>query len=288
MHVPWHHVVSDMTGGTGMQSLRAMVAGRPDPATVAASRNVRCKASVATVRQALTGNDRPEHVCARRQALELDDSSQVQVAEWAYAMEAVLASLEQAAPETTLPAARHKTRAAHAPACNVRAAVCQLLGTDLTQLHGFGAYTALMLVGACGTDMTPWPTVNHCTSWLTVAPGNKISGGKLRRTNTRRAAKRAAKRLRIAAVNVGKTPTALGAFSRRLAARVGKAKAVTATARKLAGLFDNPLRYGMAYQDPGAAYDEEQYRQRVLKSLRRRATEVGYELQETTAVVGVS
>ena len=288
MNVQLHHVVSDITGVTGMKIIRAIVAGMHDPATLAAYRDVRCKASVDTVRQALTGHYRPEHVFALRQALELYDSYQAKVAECDHAIEAVLASLEQADPETTRPAARHKTRAANEPTFNVRAALFQLLGTDLTQLHGFGAYTALMLVGECGTDMTQWPTVKHFTSWLTLAPGNKISGGKLLSTKTRRSANRAAKLLRISAVNVGKTQTALGAFYRRLAARVGKAKAVTATARKLAVLFYNALRYGMAYQDPGAAYYEEQYRQRVLKGLRRRAKELGYTLQETPAAVGVS
>jgi hypothetical protein len=87
---------------------------------------------------------------------------------------------------------------------------------------------------------------------------------------------------------VGKTQTALGAFYRRLAARAGKAKAVTATARKLAVLFYNTLRYDMAYQDPGASYDEAQYRQRVLRGLRRRAHELGYERRETTTGVEVS
>jgi hypothetical protein len=157
MNVQLHHVVSDSTGGTGMKISRAIVAGRPDPATWAAYRDVRCKASVETVRQALTGNYRPEHVFALRQALELYDSYQAQVAECDQAIEAVLASLEQTAPETPLPVARHKTRAAW----------FQLLGTDLTQLHGFGAYTALMLVGECGTDMTKWPTVQHFPSWRT-------------------------------------------------------------------------------------------------------------------------
>jgi transposase len=170
------------------------------------------------------------------------------------AIEAGLASLEQANPETALPAARQKGRQANAPTVNVRAALFQLLGTALTQLHGCGAYTALMLVGECGLDMTKWPTAKHCTSWLTLAPRTKSSGGTLLRTKTRRSANRAAKLLRIAAVNVGKPQRALGAFYRRLAARVGKAKAVTATARKLAGLFYKTLRYGMASQAPGVAY----------------------------------
>jgi hypothetical protein len=94
--------------------------------------------------------------------------------------------------------------------------------------------------------------------------------------------------LRLAAVNGGKTQTALGAFYRRLAGRVGKAQAVTATARKLAILFYNALRYGMAYQDPGAAYYEAQSRERVLKGLRRRAKELGYALQEIATGTGVS
>jgi hypothetical protein len=288
MNGPWQHGVSDITGVTGMQIIRASVAGRQAPATLAAYRAVRCKASVETVRQALTGHYRPEHGFALRPALEFYDSDQAQGAECDHAMAAVLASLEQAAPETPLPAARPKTRAAHAPTVNVRAALCPLLGTDRTQRQGFGAYTALRRVGACGTDMTKWPTVKHCPSWLTVAPGTQSSGGKLRRTTTHRSANRAAKLLRISAVNVGKTQTALGAFYRRRAARVGKAKAVTATARQRAVLFDHPLRSGMAYQDPGAAYYEDPYRQRVLKSLRRRAKALGYALQAATALVGVS
>ena len=102
--------------------------------------------------------------------------------------------------------------------------------------------------------MTRWPTSKHFTSWLTLAPGSKISGGKVLSASTRRSTNRAAVLLRIAAVSVGRTSTALGAFFRRLAARAGKAKAVTATARKIAVLFYNTLRHGAAYVDPGANY----------------------------------
>lgn len=116
-----------------------------------------------------------------------------------------------------------------------------------------------------------------------------MSGGKVLRANTRRSANRAAKILRFSAVHVGRTQTALGAFYRRWAARIGQAKAVPATARKLAVLFYKTRRYGMRSQDPGASYYEEQYRCRLLKGLRRRATALGYALVETTAAVeGVS
>ena len=70
----------------------------------------------------------------------------------------------------------------------------------------------------------------------------------------------------------------MSAFYRRLSARVGKAKAITATARKIAVLFYNTLRHGMSYADPGATYYEERYRQRVLHNLQRRAKSLGFAL----------
>jgi len=105
-------------------------------------------------------------------------------------------------------------------------------------------------------------------------------------SKTRPSANRAAALLRIAAVNIGRTQTAVGAFYRRLAARVGKAKAVTATARKLAILFYNALRFGMAYVDPGASHYEARYRQRVLDHLRRRAQHMGFTLVASPASQG--
>ena len=88
----------------------------------------------------------------------------------------------------------------------------------------------------------------------------------------------------MAAVTVGRTNTALGAFYRRLAARIGKAKAVTATARKIAILFYNAMRFGMNYSDPGADQYEQKYRERVIKQLHRRAAEFGLELHEIECV----
>jgi transposase len=138
------------------------------------------------------------------------------------------------------------------------------------------------LIGECGTDLGRWPTAKHFTSWLTLSPGCKISGGKVLSAHTRKTTNRITAHLRLAAVTVGRTDTALGAFYRRLAARIGKAKAVTATARKIAVLFYNAMRFGMAYQDPGADFYENKYRERVVKQLHRRAAEFGFTLQEAT------
>lgn len=279
MNVQLHHVVADITGVTGMRIIRAIVSGTQAPETLAEFRDARCAASPETIREALTGNYRPEHVFALRHALELYDVHQAKIAECDTEIEAVLRTLneERATPEAPLPAAR-PAKARNEPKFDARPALYMLLGADLTQIHGFGPYTVLRLVAECGDDMSKWPTAKHFTSWLSLAPGNKISGGRLLSSKTRRSANRAAALLRIAAVNIGRTQTALGAFYRRLAARTGKAKAVTATARKLAILFYKALRFGMTYADPGASYYEERYRQRVIHNLKRRAQHLGFTL----------
>jgi transposase len=196
-------------------------------------------------------------------------------------------NVDRPAPSLPLPAVRH-ARSRHEPKFELRSALYTLLGADLSQIHGFGPYTVLRLIGECGDDMRKWPTVKHFTSWLTLAPGNKISGGRVLSSRTRKSSNRAAVVLRIAAVNIGKTHTALGAFYRRLAARAGKAKAVTATARKLAVLFYNSLRFGMKYVDPGENHYEANYQNRVLHQLHRRAKQMGFTMVRENTTVGVS
>jgi transposase len=285
MNVQVHHVVSDIMGVTGLRILRAIVAGERDPGVLAANRDRRCHADVETIQRALTGNWRDEHLFALDQALALYDACQEKVAACDQKIEATLKRIEaqSAKPAGKLPPARSTKRQPNAVDFDVRTALHAVLGVDLTQIHGLGPYLALKLVGECGTDLSAWPNAKHFTSWLGLAPSNKISGGKVLSSRTRRSSNRAASLLRLAAVTVGRTDTALGAFFRRLSARVGKAKAVTATARKIAVLFYNTLRHGMDYADPGASYYEARYQQRVLANLQRRAKSLGYVLQQADA-----
>jgi transposase len=289
MNVQLHHVISDITGVTGLRIIRAIVAGTHTPEILATYRDVRCGESEETIREALVGNYRPEHVFALKQALDLWDVHHAKVAECDVEIERVMKSLNETCkePQEPIPAKRHATNR-NEPQFDVRLALYRLLGADLSQIHGFGPYTVLRLIAECGDDMKKWPTAKHFTSWLTLAPGNKISGGRVLSSKTRRSSNRAAVLLRIAAVNIGKTQTALGAFYRRLAARLGKAKAVTATARKLAVLFYRALRFGLEYEDPGAGYYEERYKRRVVESLKRRARGLGFTLVESPDQGGVS
>jgi len=280
MNLQLHHVVSDITGVTGMRIIRAIVAGERDPDVLATHRDVRCHSSIETIRAALVGNDREEHVFALTQSLELYDTYQAKMLDCDRKLECLIAALSNGGtkPVGKLPKPRVKTKQVNTPSFDVRTALYGVLGVDLTEIHGLGPSLSLKLIGECGTDLSAWPTAKHFTSWLCLAPGNKVSGGKVLSSRTRRSSSRAAALLRLAATTVGRSDTALGAFYRRLALRAGKAKAVTATARKIAVLFYNTLRHGMTYRDPGADHYEEQYRSRVVANLRRRAKSLGFVL----------
>src|SRR2546422_2376157 len=139
MNVQLHHVVADITGVTGLRIIRAIVSGNQRPEQLAEFRDVRCSASKETIREALTGNYRPEHVFALRHALELYDVHQAKIAECDVEVAAVLRTLneERPAPEEPLPAVRH-AKGRNEPKFHARPALDTLLVADLTQIHWFG------------------------------------------------------------------------------------------------------------------------------------------------------
>ena len=212
-----------------------------------------------------------------RQNLELYDSYQRQIGTCDGEIESLLQDLaaKHALPGTALPPARRRQRHKNAPRFEIRSPLHQLSGVDLTQIDAIGPYPALRLIAEIGTDMTRWPSEKHFTSWLTLAPKNKITGGRLISSRTMPSANRAAAMLRMCAMSAGKTSTALGAFYHRLAYRIGKAKAITATARKLAILVYRVLRGDIDYADPGVEAYEAQHRSRTLSNLRNRAQRLG-------------
>ena len=287
MNLQLHHVVSDITGRTGITIVRSIVDGERDPLTLASMRNIRCKSSIATIAAALEGNYRQEHLLALSQSLSLYDTYQQLVGECDHCIESTLAQLRRAGvPEKAPRPTKKRSRQANEPRFDVRSAVYAVTGVDLTEIDGIGPSLALRIIGECGTDMSKWPTAKHFTSWLCLAPGTKISGGKVLSSRTRRTDNRVTSLLKLGAVTLGRNDSALGAFYRRLSARVGKSKAITATARKLAVLVYNLLKYGKSYVDPGATYYEERHRARVVRNLTRRAEALGFKIEPT--VIGVS
>jgi transposase len=281
MNLKLHTVLTDLTGQTGLKIVRSILAGERNPEILAGHRDPRCHAAHPEIVAALTGNYRAEHLFALKQNFAAYEFLLQQLAECDTEIEALLTTLaaQQPPPSAPLPAARRKRVSKHASAFDLRSPLHRLTGgADLSQIDSIGPQAALQIIAEIGTDMRSWPTAKHFTSWLALAPNNKVSGGRLLSSRTPPSANRAATILRRCAMSLGKTSTALGAFYRRLAVRTGKAKAITATARKLAVLVYRMLSGDLIYNDPGATAYHQLNRARELKSLRKRAKFLGFDL----------
>ena len=289
MNVKLPEVVTDITGVTGMAIIRAIGHGERDPQRLAALRDTRCKHDEPTIARALEGTWRDEHLFALGQAVELFDVYQGLIVACDQQIEACLGDFEDQRDGTPLPAAqRTSKRPRNTPAFDVRGHLHRLTGVDLTRLDGIEAHAALKIVAEIGLDMGRWPTEKHFASWLALSPGNKISGGKVLSRRTKASANRVAAVLRMAASSLHHSDSALGAFFRRLKARLGAPKAITATARKLACLIYNMLKHGTAYVDQGQAYYQRRYESRLVANLTRRARDLGYQLVKAPESPGAS
>lgn len=280
MNVQLHHVISDVTGKTGLQILRAIARGDRDPQMLAQYRDGRCRSSEEVIAASLVGNYREEHVFALQQALEFYDVCQEKIFACDAQTEQVLSSMAPEDAPRPLPAARSRRKPrGNEPRFEIRDPLFRLCGgVDLSQIDGLGPYSAMRLIGEIGTDIRRWPTEKHFCSWLRLAPGTKITGGKVLDGRTPKGSPRAANILRQAATTLRRTDTALGAFYRRMAARVGPGKAVVATARKLACIIYTMLSTGRPYERQNATLYDRQNRERTLRSLKRRAKSLGFQL----------
>ena len=216
-----------------------------------------------------------------RQHLMLYDTYQDQIKVCDGELEALLTqlALTKTAPQQDLPTGYKRERKnSNAPSFQVRELLHRITGTDLTQIDAIGSHTALSIVSEIGTDMNRWLSERHFVSWLTLSPANKISGDRVLSSRTRPSKNRVAALLRLYAVNIGRTDTALGAYYRRLGYRIGKAKAVTTTTRKLTILVHRVLRGDFIYKDPGSDFNNTQYRNRTINNLKNRAEKLGFNL----------
>ena len=166
----------------------------------------------------------------------------------------------------------------NAPRFDVQGQLYRMTGVDLTRIDGVDGFTALKVLSEIGTDMTKWPSAKHFASWLGLSPNNRVTGGRVISSKTKACANRGAAALRLAANALHRSDSALGAFLRRKKAHLGAPKAITATAHKLACVIYSMLRYGQEYVDAGAEYYESQYQHRALRSAKRRAAQLGYQL----------
>jgi transposase len=281
MNIKLTQVVSDITGVTGLNIMRAIVVGEQNPHTLARFRQSGCAKSEEEIAKALQGNYRPEHVFVLKQALAQYDFYLKQIQECDAELEAMYADLPPSAPDergSPPPAPRGSKRRKNQAHFDLATSLYQAVGVDLTAIDGIDALTAQAIITEIGTDVSAWPTVKHFTSWLGLSPHNDKSGGKVLRSRTKKTQNRANLAFRLAAQSLSRSQSAVGAFYRRMKAKHGAPKATTATAHKLARIVYFMLKNRTAYADPGVTYYEQQYRERAIRNLKRRAAALGVEL----------
>jgi len=272
-------VVGDVTGVTGLKIIRAILAGERDPQTLAKLRDRRCKSGESEIATALDGRYRAEHLSELRSSVTMWDKHVEVIGELDAEIAAHLRVTKRKSELPPLPAKpRVRGKKPHDPKFDVRTALYYVTGVDLTAIEGIDEIHALTLISELGTDMTKWPTVKQFASWLGLCPQFQKTGGKVKSSRTRLGKNRAATALRLAAWGLMRSKSYLGAYLRRQRSRLGAPKAITATAHKLARILYNLLRYGLAYTKRDEQAYAEQVRDRLEKSLHRRAKELGYEL----------
>ena len=280
MNLQLDNVISDITGTTGMQIIRAIVSGERNPQVLAQYRDHRCKNSTAVIAKSLEGNYKPTLVFQLKQNLELYDFYTQQLRACEQELEGFYKKWACQLDLESLPALtnRHNRRPKHHPDYNLRAYLYGLAGVDLCAIDGLDAVLVQIILSEIGVDMSRWPTEKHFASWLCACPMLKISGGKILSHRTRKTTNRAYYALRLAAQSLHHSDSALGAFFRRMRARLGAPKAITAAAHKLARLIYRMLKDKFEYVDLGADYYEQKYKDRELTKLQRKAAKLGYKV----------
>lgn len=280
MNIQLSQTISDVAGVTGQKIVRAIVAGERDPMVLAAYRDSRIRASEEEIAASLQGTWKAEQLLALKQALGRYDFFAEQLQECEQQIEGVMQQLQAHTKE--LGKAKKRSKAKNAPKFNLRERLLKMCGVDVTRIDGIDETTALNVVAEVGTDLSRFPSDKHFASWLGLCPGTRISGGKVLGSKTKHSVSRASQAFRQAAAALRSSKSALGAYYRRLCARMDKAKAVTAAAHKLARLFYALLTKGQEYVDQGQQYYEERYKERVINQLQRRAQSLGMTLVPTT------
>jgi transposase len=287
MNLQLANVISDLSGVTGMAILRAIVAGERNPQRLAELKNDRIQASRQEIARSLEGNWREELLFVVEQGLQMRDSYEEKIVACDRRIEAHLKSMQAKVDVVAQPIPeprRVKWPRKHRPTYDLRGELYRVTGVDLTQIDGLDVGTIQTVISEVGVDMTAWKTEHHFSSWLGLSPDNRISGGKVLKRGTRKVVNRATTALRLAAWSLLRSESALGANFRRLRARLGAPKAITAMAHKLARLIYRMLKYGKAYVDQGMAYYEAKYRQQQLKWLKKQAAALNLQLVPLKAV----
>jgi len=287
MNLQLHHVISDISGTTGLAIIDAILDGERNPETLAALRDPRIVASRKTIARALVGDYRTEHLFTLQQSLRAYRQYQQWIAACDVEIERQLRVLPNNLADDQKPLSKskdhHKPRR-NEPSFDLRSQLYRIFGVDLTEVPGVSSLTAHALLTEVGPDLRRFPNAAAFASWLGLCPDNRISGGRVLSVVTRKVKNRLTMALRMAAQSLHRSQSHLGQYFRRMRVRLGTPAAITAAAHKLARILYHLITTRQPYQESTFAAMEERSRHRQLLRLKKQAASFGFQLVPGSSV----
>jgi transposase len=279
MNLQLHHVISDIVGQTGLAIVDAILSGQRDPLELAKLRGQRIKASEAVIAKSLVGDYRHEHLFTLKQSLDAYRSYQKMIEACDREIRQHLEEIDPPAAPTA-PAVGAESATTKQPSTDgiLRSELHRVWGIDLTKIPGIRTGIAQTLFGEIGPDFTKFRSASAFASWMGLCPDNDISGGKVLFVGTRKVKCRAALALRMAAQSLHHSKSALGDSYRRMRAKLGAPKAITAAAHKLARIIFHLISTRQEFDDSKFAADQLRYQKRQEAKLHAKAKSMGYAL----------
>jgi len=296
MNIKLHHVIDDLTGRTGLAIIEAILDGERDPQQLAKHRDHRIKASEQTIVKALEGDWRSEHLFVLRVAWENWKQAQQQIQKCDHQL---LEYTRQLEASTTLtrpikimrlstevtdphllarPSKPRKKLSKNEPPGPWREELSRFFGVDLTAIPSISVLTGITLMTELGNDLGAFKSAHHFSSWLCLCPDNETSASKVLRRATRRSQNRVRQALRMAASSLHHDKSYLGDKYRRLRAKLGAPKAITAMAHQLARIIWHLIAHRVPFDLTIFAAYEKVNQTRRLKRLSSAARQMGYQL----------
>ena len=277
MNVRLEQAVTDITGKTGLAIIRAILKGERDPNELAKLRDERCAKGEQAIAEDLTGKWADHHLFTLGHAVQTWDHLQKQIAECNTELEKQASTFERKVAKESIPEPRRREHVRkNVLTFNARELFYEVLGQDLTQIDGISTGTVSAFVAEVGTSVDAFETHKKFCSWLRACPGSNLTGGKNRSGKNRPTTNRLWTALRISAQTLASSKSALGEFYRRKRAHLGPEKAINAAAHKMARMIYFTLKYQRPYVDPGPDHYVQRNRERILKSIEKRARQLGY------------
>lgn len=288
MNIQLSHVLTDITGVSGRAIIEAIIAGQRNPIVLAELASRRVKSTQDEIAKALIGDWRQEHLHCLAQAHQMYLRYQLDIAECDAKLAAELEKLPNKVDPNLKPLPAKIDRKKNIDE-KLRLGLYCKFGVDVTAIEGIGPTAALTFLTEVGPDLSAFPSEKNFCSWLGMCPDNRISGGKVLSSRTRRVVNRLADVLRMSATTLRSSQTALGAFYRRMVARLGPAEGITAVAHKLARMLYSLIKNGHEYLRTGMVEYEKKNADRKMKALRKMAESMGVQILEPQLVAaGVS